>query len=70
MHSPHPNFSENTGVSGDDTSFLVREPCIILSSNILKSFEMLAIALRLLKSKLTVFNAYHRHSSSTVSVPV
>ena len=50
-------------IIGGGTAFLVHNSCTIISSSsqIFKSFEMSSITIKLLKSKLTVFNIYRNH---------
>jgi hypothetical protein len=49
LHSPNPNLSKNTSVSGSGTAFLVCEPCTILSSPsyAFKSLEKISITLQI-----------------------
>ena len=49
LHSPNPNFSKSTGVSGCGAAFLVCEPYTILSSPsyAFKSFENLSFTLEI-----------------------
>ena len=53
-----PNNSSN--IVGGGTAFLIRDPCVILSSPSckFKSFEISVVTLKLIHSKLTVFNIY------------
>ena len=50
-------------IVGGGTAFLVHNSCTIISSSsqIFKSFEMSSITIKLLNSKLTVFNIYRNH---------
>ena len=50
-------------IIGGGTAFLVHNSCTIISSSsqIFKSFEMSSITIKLLNSKLTVFNIYRNH---------
>ena len=69
---PRPaSSSAKSKIIGGGTAFLIRDSCHILSNSapIFKSFEASSVTLKLLKSKLTVFNIYHPPPSSAKSVP-
>ena len=69
ISSPRSSLSSNKSkVIGGGTAFLIREPCVILSSSThtFNSFEMSSVTLKLHSAKLTVFNVYRPPPSSTV----
>ena len=61
--------SNTSNIVGGGTAFLVKDSCTILPSptRTFKSFEMLSVTLKLVNSKLTVFNIYHPPPSSAKS---
>ena len=62
-----PTSLKQSHIIGGGTAFLVREPAIFLSSptQTFKSFEMSSVTLKLLRSKLTVFNVYRPPPATT-----
>jgi exonuclease III len=64
---PRPTSSKNSSkVIGGGTAFLIHEPAVQLSSpsQYFHSFEMSSLAIKLLNSKLTIFNIYRPPSSA------
>ena len=59
-------------IVGGGTAFLIHDSSTIVStsSEILKSFELSSITIKLLKSKLTVFNIYRNHYQTNTSTHV
>ena len=56
-------------IAGGGTAFLIHDSSTIVStsSEIFKSFELSSITIKLLKSKLTVFNIYRNHYQTNTS---